>query len=174
MLNKERPETRAFYARHLRPAYWRPKDPPQIPKYQKKTPRTRELFRKVRANFCLLPCDASQEPDRNCSEKLVQINFLILGRFFRADSPPLANEKKRTKKRTFQHARVHQFFWRVPNPPVANPLVAQRAPWRSSQSCVTGGQQPIENPYRFLSFLLHTWQPLCDPSWGMLFQLPGG
>ena len=66
---------------------------------------------------------------------------------------------------------------RVPNPPGANPLVAERAPWRSSQSCVTGGQQPIGNPYKFLSFLLHTWQPLCDPSshsWGRLFQLPGG
>ena len=34
-------------------------------------------------------------------------------------------------------------YWRVPNPPGANPLVAERAPWRSSQSCVTGGQQPI-------------------------------
>ena len=59
--------------------------------------------------------------------------------------------------------------WRVPNPPGANPLVAERAPQRSSQSCVTRGQQPIRNPYRFLSFLLHTWQPLCDPnghSWG--------
>ena len=44
--------------------------------------------------------------------------------------------------------------WRVPNPPGANPLVAERAPWRSSQFCVTGGQQPIGNPYRFLSFLL--------------------
>ena len=66
--------------------------------------------------------------------------------------------------------------WRVPNPRGANPLVAERAPWRSSQSCVTGGQQPIRNPYRFLSFLLHTWQPLCDPdshSWGRLFQLAG-
>ena len=39
----------------------------------------------------------------------------------------------------------------MPNPPGANPLVAERAPWRSSQSCVTGGQQPIiGNPYRFL------------------------
>ena len=36
--------------------------------------------------------------------------------------------------------------------PSANPLVAERAPWRSSQSCVTGGQQHIGNPYRFLSF----------------------
>ena len=32
------------------------------------------------------------------------------------------------------------------NPPGANPLAAERAPWRSSQSCVTGGQQPIGNP----------------------------
>ena len=62
-----------------------------------------------------------------------------------------------------------QFSWRVPNPPGANPLVAERVPWRSSQSRVIGGQQPIRNPYRFLSFLLHTWQPLCNPnsqSWG--------
>ena len=36
--------------------------------------------------------------------------------------------------------------WRVPNPPGANPLVAERAPWRSSQSCLTQGQQPIGNP----------------------------
>ena len=50
--------------------------------------------------------------------------------------------------------------WCVPNPPCANPLVAERATWRSSQSCVTGGQQPFGNPY---GFLLHTWQPLCDP-----------
>ena len=69
------------------------------------------------------------------------------------------------------------FYWRVPIPPCAKPLVAERASWRSPQSCVTGGQQPIGNPYRLLSFLLHTWQPLCDPnshSWGRLFQLPGG
>ena len=41
-------------------------------------------------------------------------------------------------------------------PPGANPLVAERAPWRSSQSCVRGGQQPIGNPYRFLSHFLCT------------------
>ena len=41
-------------------------------------------------------------------------------------------------------------------PPGANPLVAERAPWRSSQSCVTGGQQPIGNPYRFLSHFFCT------------------
>ena len=35
----------------------------------------------------------------------------------------------------------------MPNPPGANPLVAERAPCRSSQSRVTGGQQPIGNPY---------------------------
>ena len=46
--------------------------------------------------------------------------------------------------------------WRVPNPPGASPLVAERAPWRSSQSGVAGGQQPIGNPYRVLSFVLHT------------------
>ena len=46
--------------------------------------------------------------------------------------------------------------WRLPNPPGANPLVAERAPWRSSQSRVTGGQQPIGNPYRFLSHFFCT------------------
>ena len=46
--------------------------------------------------------------------------------------------------------------WRVPNPPGANPLVAERAPWRSSQSCVTEGQQPLGNPHRFLSHFFCT------------------
>ena len=41
-------------------------------------------------------------------------------------------------------------IWRVPNPPGASPLVAESAPGRSSQSCVTGGQQPMGNPYRLL------------------------
>ena len=58
----------------------------------------------------------------------------------------------------------------MPRPPGANPLVAGRAPWWSSQSRVTGGQQPIGNPYRFLSFLLHTWQPLCDPNEGVFIE----
>ena len=31
---------------------------------------------KVRMKFCLLPCDTSQEPNGNCSEKLVQMNCL--------------------------------------------------------------------------------------------------
>ena len=64
-------------------------------------------------------------------------------------------------------------IWRVPNLPGANPLVAESAPWRSSQSCMTRDQQPIGNPYRFLSFLLHAWQPNSH-SWGRLFQLRGG
>ena len=49
----------------------------------------------------------------------------------------------------------------VPNPPGANPLVAERAPWRSSQSCVTEGQQPIGNPYRFNSHFFCTPGNLC-------------
>ena len=79
----------------------------------------------------------------------------------------------------WQMAPISRINWGVPlnpgtcliNPPGANPLVAERPPWRSSQSCVTGGQQPIGNPYRFLSFPLHTWQPPCDPNWGT-FQWP--
>ena len=75
---------------------------------------------------------------------------------------PEVPEKFEKKKFCVQFSSPIVKYWRVPNPPGANPLVAERAPWRSSQSCVTGGQQPIGNPYRFLSFLLHTWQPLCD------------
>ena len=56
--------------------------PPKLPKYQKNTAFTK-LFRKVHANFCLLPCDTSQEPDGNCSEKLAHMNFFILDDFFR-------------------------------------------------------------------------------------------
>ena len=75
---------------------------------------------------------------------------------------------------TFFH-KTTQSVWRVPNPPGANPLLAERAPWRSSQSCVTeGGQQPIGNPYSFLSFLLHTRQPLIGTRGEGSFPLPGG
>ena len=56
----------------------RPTNPPKIQKYQKNTAFTRIFFRKVRANFCLLPCDIGQEPNGSCSEKLVQMNFFIL------------------------------------------------------------------------------------------------
>ena len=69
--------------------------------------------------------------------------------------------------------KTGSFFWGE----CLAPLMLTPAPWRSSQSCVTGGQQPIGNPYRFLSFLLHTWQALCDPnshSWGSPFQRPEG
>ena len=63
--------------------------PTQNPEIPKQTPRSRELFRRVRVNFCLLPCDTSQGPNGNCSEKLVEMNFFILGGFFRVDFPPL-------------------------------------------------------------------------------------
>ena len=43
-----------------------------------------------------------------------------------------------------------KFFWWVPNPPVANRGVAERAPWRSTK-------------YRFLSFPMHL-RPLSKPS----------
>ena len=48
----------------------------------KKTLRSHELFRKVRANFSLLSCDTSQEPSGKCSEKLVQIYCFVLGGLF--------------------------------------------------------------------------------------------
>ena len=42
---------------------------------------SRELF--------FLSYDTSQEPNRNYSEKLVQVNFFILGGFLRVDFPPV-------------------------------------------------------------------------------------
>ena len=94
---------------------------------------------------------------------------------------PFAKPRQRKNKQTMSHGNTwgltRNTRWRVPNPPGANPLVAERGPWRCAQSGVRGGQQPNGNPYRFLSFLLHTWQPPRDPnshSWGRLFQLPGG
>ena len=47
------------------------------PEPPKKTPRLHELFRKVRSNFCFVPCDLSQEPTGNCSETLVQMIILF-------------------------------------------------------------------------------------------------
>ena len=44
-----------------------------------------ELFRKVRANLCLLPCDTSQEPNRNGSNKCPD-DLFILGGLFQVDS----------------------------------------------------------------------------------------
>ena len=64
--------------------------PTQNPEIPKKKPRSHDFFRKVRVNFCLLPFDVSQEPDGNYSDKLVQMKFFILGRFFRVDFPPLS------------------------------------------------------------------------------------
>ena len=54
------------------------------------TARLPEQFRKVRANFCLTACETSQETDGNCSEKLVHMNFFILGGFFRVAFPPVS------------------------------------------------------------------------------------
>ena len=51
-----------------------------------------ELFRKVRVNICLIPCDQGQEPNGHCSEELVQVNVFILGGFYRVDFPPVRFE----------------------------------------------------------------------------------
>ena len=82
----------------------------------------------------------------------------------------VAAQFNRHKKQTNEEF-VNKENWRVPNPPGANPLVAERAGGRSSQSCVTEGQQTVGNPYRFLSFLLHTRQPLSDPNSHLLGSL---
>ena len=48
----------------------RPANPQKIQKYQRN-----------HHNFCLLPCDTNQKPIRNCSENLVQKNFIIWADF---------------------------------------------------------------------------------------------
>ena len=60
--------------------FFRGPKPLKIPKYQK-TPRLHELF----VNFCLLPCDTSQEHNGNYSEKknLFRWTFLFWVDFFR-------------------------------------------------------------------------------------------
>ena len=72
-------------------------------------------------NFCLLRCDTSQEPNGNCSGKLVQMNSFILGGFFRVDFPPLnsvANRARRDTKgagllrRHCQMRMLRMTFWR--------------------------------------------------------------
>ena len=47
--------------------------------------------------------------------------------------------------------------------PGANPLVAERAPWRSSHSCVTRGQQPLEIPTDSCHFLCTLGNPCATP-----------
>ena len=53
----------------------------------------------------------SQEPNGNCSEKLVQMNFFISGGFFRVDFPPVNHvEQISVSKKCYktQHLGV---FW---------------------------------------------------------------
>ena len=63
-----------------------PQTHPKSRNTYQKTTAFAQTFSKVRAN--LLPCEANQELNRNCSEKLVQMNF-----FFRVDFPPLTQAK---------------------------------------------------------------------------------
>ena len=60
--------------------------------------------------------------------------------------------------------RNHYIFWWVPNTPSANPWVAERAPWRSSQKWCCKGPQPIGNSHKLISCPLHIRHPLSDPN----------
>ena len=44
-----------------------------------KKPSLHELFREVGTNFFPLPYSTSQEPNGNCSERLVQMNCFVFG-----------------------------------------------------------------------------------------------
>ena len=50
-----------------------PKNQPKIQRYSPKHRVYTNFLEKFGANFCLHPCDMSQEASRNCSEKLVQM-----------------------------------------------------------------------------------------------------
>ena len=63
---------------------------PETPK--KNTAFTR-TFLKNSLELFLLPCNTSQKPDGNCSEKLVQTNLFILGGSFRVDFPLLIKSR---------------------------------------------------------------------------------
>ena len=52
---------------------------PPFAALQKKARHLCELFSEVRANFCLLPCDTSQEPNGNCSEKPCSDKLFLRG-----------------------------------------------------------------------------------------------
>ena len=54
--------------------------------------------------------------------------------------------------------------WWVPNPPFANPRVAEKAPWRSLQSGVAGVHNILEIPadsYQFRSHMTPSSDPNC-------------
>ena len=65
----------------------RPKTHPKSQNTKKH--RVHAGFLKSSRELCLLPCDASQEPGGNCSEKRVSMSFFILGGFFQMACPPL-------------------------------------------------------------------------------------
>ena len=64
-------------------------EPTKNPKIPKKHRVYAKFFEKFARTFAFFWCDASQEASRNYSEKLVQMNFFILGGFFRLDFLPV-------------------------------------------------------------------------------------
>ena len=52
--------------------------------------------------------------------------------------------------------------WWVPNPPFANPGVAEKAPWQSLQSGVAGVYSLLEIPPESYRIAPHSW-PQSDP-----------
>ena len=67
------------------------RDPQTHPKSRntKKNTAFMRTFSKSSRELFPASCETSQEPNANCSEKLVQMNFFILGGFFRVDFPPV-------------------------------------------------------------------------------------
>ena len=79
--------------------------PTQNPEIPKNAAFTRTFSKSSRE----LSCDANQEPDGNCSGKLVQMNFFILGGFFWVDFPPVKNTNRKSlviSNRGVQIARI--------------------------------------------------------------------
>ena len=104
----------------------KPTPSPEIPKRHRVYTNFSEKYGQTFA-FFPVPC---QEPNRDCSEKLVQMNFLILGGLLGADFPPL---KQRRRGRAAQQIRISQrgVFQRPAGWIAAGGCVA---PWKPSFS----------------------------------------
>ena len=78
---------------HRSTSKWREKSSPQISRVEipRKALHLHDFFRKVQANFCLLPSDMGQEPNENCSKTFSDEPFSF--GCFRVDFPPLINFK---------------------------------------------------------------------------------
>ena len=120
---------------------------------------------------------------------LQNANFILKMSFRRISEPMvcqsyglragrLSRKRRKSRKRRTQLRQLHKptFDWWVPNPPFANPVVAEKAPWWFLQSGVAGVDTLLELPtdsYHFPTQLTPSSEP-SSHSHGRRFQLPKG